>query len=668
LSGIAAILNLDGSPVSPSEVARAANVLKPYGPDRQKTLVRNNAAFVFCLHQLTPEDLFEQQPLVLANRFVMLFDGRIDNRSELGDTLNIATNDLDLMPDSMIALRLFDRWSERAFERILGDFAIIVMDLQDGRMLCVRDQMGMRVLHYHRSATRFAVATNPDVLFALSWVPRIWSEDKVGDTLVHRGLNAETTYYKEIFRVLPGHIVQVRGSSLSKLQFWNHEHIPDVKLKSDHEYVEALQERLNLAVKSRLRSRRAPCAMITGGLDSSSIAVIAADMLAASGHRLDTFTAVPEAGYVREDSRGIYFDETPYVRQIADLNGNINPHFVAPSKGPILEQIAEEIRVGGQPGSGILNGLWTMDIYAAARSLRHNVMLCGEMGNTTMSYNGRCLLAELVRRGRWLRLLREIASSGRRWRHMLRHHTIAPFIPVPIFRWYKQLGRGGNPPWYEHSAIRPEFAAQSGIVDRAAREYLPFDKPIPRLGKQIRIDDLNMFCDSADWFAKVRAEYGIDTRAPAFDRRVVELCIGIPEDQYLRKGRQRWLMTRAMQGRLPESVLSNTRTGAQAADWFVRLTRERTQITAELKRLTSNPEVSSIIDLHRLIGVLDLWPEREPETFSAEQRLLMWVPMALGAANFIENATGANYAAVAPSEVGAGGHVGNADYKSFVKP
>jgi asparagine synthase (glutamine-hydrolysing) len=641
VSGIAAILNLDGSPVSPSEVARVANVLKPYGPDRQKTLVRSNAAFVFCLHQLTPEDLFEQQPLVLANRFVMLFDGRIDNRAELADTLNIAPNDLQLMPDSMIALRLFDRWGDRAFGRILGDFAIIVMDLQDGRMLCVRDQMGMRVLHYHRSATRFAVATNPEVLFALSWVPRIWNEDKVGDSLVYRGLNGETTYYKEIFRVLPGHIVQVRGSSLSKVQFWNPEHIPDVKFKSDHEYVEALQERLNLAVKARLRSRRAPCATITGGLDSSSIAVIAADMLATGGHRLDTFTAVPEAGFFKEETQGLYFDETPYVRQIVDLNGNMDPHFVAPSKGPILEQIAEQIRVGGFPGGGILNGLWVMDIYAAARALGHNVMLCGEMGNITISYSGRYLLAELVRRGRWLRLLREIASSGRRWRHMLRHHTIAPFIPVPIFRWYKRWGRGRNPPWYEYSAIRLDFAARSGIVDRAAREYLPFDTPIPRTGRRIRINGFHSG-ETADWFTKVRAEYGIDTRAPTIDRRLVELCIGIPEDQYLRQGRQRWLITRAMQGRLPDIVLSNTRRGAQAADWFIRLTRERKQITAELKRLTGHPEVSSIIDLPRLIGALDHWPEREPET-SAEQHLPLWVPQALGAANFIESVTGVNY-------------------------
>ena len=148
------------------------------------------------------------------------------------------------------------------------------------------------------------------------------------------------------------------------------------------------------AVKARLRSRRAPCATITGGLDSSSIAVIAADMLAASGNRLNTFTAVPEAGFIREEIRGRYFDETPYVRQIAELNANIIPHFVPPSKGPILEQIAEQIRVGGAPSGGILNGLWVMDILAAARSAGHNVMLGGEMGNHTMSYDGRGLFLQ----------------------------------------------------------------------------------------------------------------------------------------------------------------------------------------------------------------------------------------------------------------------------------
>ena len=90
MSGIAAVLNLDGSPIPQIEVERMTNVLKPFGPDRQKMLILGNAGFAFCLHALAPEDLFERQPLLLANRFATLFDGRIDNRSELADSLGIS--------------------------------------------------------------------------------------------------------------------------------------------------------------------------------------------------------------------------------------------------------------------------------------------------------------------------------------------------------------------------------------------------------------------------------------------------------------------------------------------------------------------------------------------------------------------------------------------------
>src|SRR6266487_3056340 len=193
MSGIAAVLNLDGSTAPQSEVERMANVLKPCGPDRQKILMRGNAGFVFCLHQLTSEDVLERQPLFFANRFVMLFDGRIDNRSELGDALGISAPELNSMPDSTIALRLFDHQGERAFERILGAFAIIVMDLQDGGLVCARDHMGLRVLHYYHSAERFAVATVPEALFALSWVPRILNKETLADTLVGAAFNYETT-------------------------------------------------------------------------------------------------------------------------------------------------------------------------------------------------------------------------------------------------------------------------------------------------------------------------------------------------------------------------------------------------------------------------------------------------------------------------------------------
>jgi asparagine synthase (glutamine-hydrolysing) len=434
----------------------------------------------------------------------------------------------------------------------------------------------------------------------------------------------------------------VRGASFSKHVFWDPQNIPNIRFKSDNEYIEAFQEHFDDAVRARLRGCRAPCATITGGLDSSSIAVIAADMLAANGKKLNTFTAVPEAGFCMEELRGCYFDETPYVRQIAAANPNIVPHFVPPSKGSVLDQIAEQIRVGGAPSGGIMNGTWVMDIYAAARSAGHNAILVGELGNLIMSYRGWGLFSELLRRGRWLRLFGEIKLSGYRWKKVIRHRTIAPFVPEPLFRRYKQWRRGGEPPWFKYSMINPEFAAKSDVVGRAAREYLPFDSRPVRDYKRGRATDFHGYSDMADWFTNLRAHFGVDTRVPACDRRLVEFCLGIPEDQYLRDGCDRWLIRRAMKGRLPDAVLYKQKTGVQSADWFPRLTRERGQIAEKVKTLAANADVASIIDLQRMAKLLDDWPQFQPSVLSSERSVLLAIPEALGAAYFIENFTGTN--------------------------
>jgi asparagine synthase (glutamine-hydrolysing) len=643
MSGIAAVVSLDGTGVPRSDIERMANVLKPYGPDRQKILTRGNAAFVFCLHKLTPEDSFEAQPLVVSNRFVLLFDGRIDNRSELGNLLGILPTELDLMPDSMIAFRVFDRWGERAFVRMVGAFAIIIMDLQDGRLLCARDHIGLRALHYHRSASRFAVATVPEALFALSWVPRILNKHKLADNFVGRGGNIETTYYKDVYRLHPGFTLQARGSTFSRHQFWAPENVSEVRFKTDQEYVEGFRERLDAAVRVNLRScGGVPCATITGGLDSSSIAVIAADILAACGKKLHTFTAVPEAGFAREELRGRYFDEAPFVRQIAELNSNIVPHFIVQSRDSIPETISDVIRMTELPG-GILNCLWGFDMFAAARSAGHSVMLGGEMGNTSISYNGWGLFTNLLLTGRWLKLLDEIRSSGYQWQRHVRHKLIGPLIPGPIFRKYKRWRRGGNPPWHSYCLISPEFAASTRIIERADSEYISFDAPPTRDFRWARIDDFRNFSESAEFLAKIRARFRLDVRIPASDLRVFEFCIGTPEDQYLRKGRDRWLIRRAMECRLPDAVLNQKKCGAQAADWYPRLTRSRPQISQEVKRLARNPEVASILDFPRIEAVLEKWPHHQPSEYTPEERQMLAIPEALGWAYFIEHMTGTNW-------------------------
>jgi asparagine synthase (glutamine-hydrolysing) len=371
--------------------------------------------------------------------------------------------------------------------------------------------------------------------------------------------------------------------------------------------------------------------------------VTAAEILAASGNRLNTFTAVPEPGFVREDLRGRYFDETPYVLQIAEVNRNIVPHFVTQTSDPTPQNIAEAIRVSGHPFP-VLNGLWSFEIFAAASSAGHNVLLAGEMGNDTMSYNGWGLFTELLLTGRWPRLFAELMSSGYRWQRHVRQQMVGPLIPTPIFRRYKQWRRGGNPPWDDYSLIRPEFAARTRVIDRAAGGYMPFDAPALRNSKRGRINTFRDGGEVADFLARVRARFNLDFRMPAYDRRIFEFCIGIPEDQYLRNGRDRWLIRRAMDGRLPNVVLNQKKVGAQGADWFPKLTRVRNHLTEEVKRLAENPEVAAILDMQRLRTILKSWPDGQPPEYTPEESLLLAIPNALGVAYFVENVTGANYA------------------------
>jgi asparagine synthase (glutamine-hydrolysing) len=235
-------------------------------------------------------------------------------------------------------------------------------------------------------------------------------------------------------------------------------------------------------------------------------------------------------------------------------------------------------------------------------------------------------------------LFRELKAAGYQWRKILRSWAIAPFIPAPFYRKYRQWRRGGKEPWADYSPIHPEFAVRSKVRERAADEHLPFDVPPARTTKLARISDFHSFCETADWFATLRASFDIDVRTPAFDRRLFEFCIGVPEDQYFRNGSDRWLIRRAMQGRLPESVLNKKKYGAQAADWFPRLTRERDQITNELKRFGKDAQIASILDIQKLGVIMSQWPEHQPADYSAEEARLLSIPLALGAAYFIENA------------------------------
>jgi asparagine synthase (glutamine-hydrolysing) len=103
--------------------------------------------------------------------------------------------------------------------------------------------------------------------------------------------------------------------------------------------------------------------------------------------------------------------------------------------------------------------------------------------------------------------------------------------------------------------------------------------------------------------------FDVQTRCPPVDVRLVEFCLALPEDQYLRDGQPRWLLRRAMTDRLPPEVLRNQKRGLQVADWFERLGAIRPQIMEELARFEQSELARRVLDLARLRQLVQQWPQ-----------------------------------------------------------
>jgi asparagine synthase (glutamine-hydrolysing) len=114
--------------------------------------------------------------------------------------------------------------------------------------------------------------------------------------------------------------------------------------------------------------------------------------------------------------------------------------------------------------------------------------------------------------------------------------------------------------------------------------------------------------DVADTPMASQGGWQLDFRDPTYDRGIVEFCLTVPLEEFLRGGQLRSLARRAMVGRLPPSTLRRTKRGRQSADWYMNTGAVRGRMAAEVERLQSSPLASRMVDLERMRSLIENWP------------------------------------------------------------
>jgi asparagine synthase (glutamine-hydrolysing) len=637
MSGIAGILRFDGKRVERRDLERVANALRPHGPDRSEVLAAGSVGLVHVLMRMTPEDRFERQPWRGASGAVVTADLRLDNRDEVLARLGGASQDGMAWPDSRVLLAAWEKFGDEVWATLRGPFAAAIWDARRGTLTLARDHLGLNVVMYHRTDQAFAFATMPKGLFALPDVPRELNEEKMADFLVLNHADHKTTFYRTIFRVRPAHLMTVTGNgAVTERRYWSPADIRPVRLGSDQAYAEGLRACLDRAVRRQMRSAHPIGCFLSGGLDSSAVAALAARALGEQGQRLAAFTQVPREGFAGPVPQGRYGDETPYVEAIRAALGNIDVTYVRNNELDDFADLERLFLVLEAPVRNPSNLGWVLAIPRLAREQGRRVLLGGLWGNYTISWPGWSQTVDHLLQGR-------LVTAFRQWRMYYRNSPdsgavtfrklfIEPLAPDKLAWWaYRRRHKEGDS-WSTHSPIRPQYAAAMGIEARA--RAVGHDL-LYRMRRGERAANLTLVDLFGDWNAAEQALHGVQTRDPTADIDVIAYCFGVPPEQYLAEGVDRSLVRRAMWGLLPEIVLTNRLLGWQAADWFEKLDLRRDKCLAEIAEIASSPLVRKAIDLERIERAIRNWPEGGWHRRSVIEEYQLALTRGLGGGRFL---------------------------------
>ncbi|RUW34758.1 MULTISPECIES: lasso peptide isopeptide bond-forming cyclase [unclassified Mesorhizobium] len=553
MSGVAGILSReDGRPAAAADIQQMLARMRHRARDGSSWWADGSAALGHAWLDTTGED--GPGPLTMANgKLAITADCRLDNREELLARLGIRDH---AAADAMLLVRAYLKWGDACPTYLQGDFAFAIWDAERRALFCARDHFGIKPFYYHASARRFAFASEIGPLLALDGIGTRISEHQISGFLAGLPDDPQSTHYAEIFRLPARHILTVTDGRVTLRRYWQIEPSPR-PLRSDA--AEEFRHLFSQSVRNRMRGTTAIGAMLSGGLDSSSIAGVAGLRAAAERRpRLKTFSLVFE--------KGSPMDEKPFIDAVLDRHRLDGTMISVGNYAPFaeFERILEE-----QGGTFLAPGLsLTRSIYRTAGAKGVKVLLDGHGGDEVVSH-GYGLLHELANAGRWLALWRELhGASGIYGEGMLAMYFRFLTIYGPawrIARWRSRMNRllsrlrpgpaaqARVPAW--GGLVNAELARRTDLVERFHRSgYMPSSVSASEALTHRWVLSTGLVPHAFEVLDKAAANFGVEPRYPFWDKPLVEFCLALPGAEKLHNGFGRHVLRRAMEGVLPPAV------------------------------------------------------------------------------------------------------------------
>lgn len=528
MCGICGIINFDHQKADQAELNLMMREMKHRGPDDEGMWCEDNTGLGFVRLSIIDLSPLGHQPMIdPTGRYILVFNGEIYNYIELREILQKKGYKFRSATDTEVLLYAYMEWGEACLDQLNGMWAFAIYDKEKHKLFAARDRFGIKPFYYCCNPKQFVFAS--DITPIRKILKNLISIDdsSVYDYLVYnRTDQSEKTFFTQI-KKLPHACKLVIENNVCTITHWYN---LSEKLNNPFHGFDEYRSLLSDSIGLQLRSDVPVGICFSGGLDSSSIAsVLLKDYNKTDLH---TFSAV----------FGDHFndDELKYIKIFSKSLSNM--HYTEPSAETFFNDITDFLKAHSEP-------VPTTSPYAQYKVMQlaqghATVLLDGQGADEQLGgyhYFFGFYFKELLRTGRIMRLLKEMAAYGINHKSSYAYKTLIYFLMSPDSKVIFSEG--------ERNYIRSGFLNSFRGDEIIENLYESKDLNTALLNHfEYKLEHLLKWEDhNSMWFS-------IEARVPFLDHRVVEQTLSLPSYSIIRNGTTKHYLRNAMRGYLPEEI------------------------------------------------------------------------------------------------------------------
>jgi asparagine synthase (glutamine-hydrolysing) len=547
------------------------------------------------------------------NNLIITGTFRFDDRNELCEKIGIPIQERKDINDAILICKSFEKWGEECVKHIYGDWAFAIWCDTKKELFLARDHFGMTGIYYYKSDSVFHFNSSISGLAAISSIQKTINKNELLKTIASISSNTNTTIYKDIYKLPPAHYIKIdKDLNFSISRYWKMEEF-EVKPQKFNDCIDNFNNLFQKAINSRLCDIE-NASTLSGGLDSSSITAVAADILKKQNKRLTAITLVPYHDHKHITIQNRFLDEQPLAEELVKMYNNIDHTLVQGTKFSHYEAILLSHQIQHAPMHASSNAFWIYEMLQILKEKNINNLLIGQGGNGTISWTGENNFSQLKQIKNWI------------------NDCLFDFNKRDIKNEYDKI--------IENSHINKDFANEYFLKNEIEKSKFNIYHKNKSVNKRLRIINPKSSFIAEKW-QENGYFFGVNIFDPSIDFKLTEYLLSIPNYYFSDKQMNRKIIRVGMTNKIPNSILLNKKRGLQGIDKIEKLKSDYIYFENLISSFEQSKYIGEYLDIKSMKLTLQNIKSNTDSKFKLKQVSNLLRAISIGI--YVENFNPKNY-------------------------